>query len=72
MQAEDFGTDREAGEGLSLCQIKCCIDHGVLQSSARVLGLKSRLRSQQSPDNRQSWDPKPKHPPSSPTDHKDP
>ena len=31
--------------------------HGVLQSSMRVLDLKSRLRSQQSPDNPQSRDP---------------
>ena len=52
-----LGTDREAEEGLSLYQIKCCIDHGVLSSSVRVLDLKSRLRSQQSPDNPQSRDP---------------
>ena len=52
-----LGINREAGEGLFLCQSKCCIDHGVLGSCARVLDLKPRPRDQESPDNPQSWDP---------------
>ena len=52
-----LGINREAGEGLFLCQSKCCIDHGVLGSRARVLDLKPRPRDQESPDNPQSWDP---------------
>lgn len=63
-----LGIDREAGEGLLLCQSKCCIDHGVLGSRARVQDPEAR-RVLTTP---RAGTPKPKLPPSSPAGHKDP